>query len=85
MKIVVSIIIPFYSNIDLLKKTIKSILSQTFKKYEIIIIHDNPKSLANNFINIFKSKINFKIIYNKKNLGKDYLEIKEYTFQKANM
>jgi teichuronic acid biosynthesis glycosyltransferase TuaG len=69
MKIVVSIIIPFYSNINLLKKTIKSILSQTFKKYEIIIVHDNPESLSNNFINIFKSKKNFKIIYNKKNIG----------------
>jgi teichuronic acid biosynthesis glycosyltransferase TuaG len=69
MKIVVSIIIPFYSNINLLKKTVKSVLNQTFNKYEIIIIHDNPKSLTNNFKNIFKSKKNLKIIYNKKNIG----------------
>ena len=62
MKIVVSIIIPFYSNINLLKKTVKSVLNQTFNKYEIIIIHDNPKSLTNNFKNIFKSKKNLKII-----------------------
>ena len=45
MKIVVSIIIPFYKNIKLLKKTINSVFNQTFKKYEIIVIHDNPKEV----------------------------------------
>ena len=55
MKIAVSIRIPFYSNINLLKKTIKSILSQSFKKYEISIIHDNPKTKLSNLLD--KSKI----------------------------
>jgi len=69
MKIVVSIIIPFYKNIKLLKKTINSVFNQTFKKYEIIVIHDNPKEVKSNFLEIFKSKKNLRIIYNKKNLG----------------
>ena len=69
MKIAVSIIIPFYSNINLLKKSIKSILSQSFKKYEIIIIHDNPKTRLCNFLDTIKDIKNLRIIYNKKNLG----------------
>ena len=38
MKLKVSVIIPFYNNLSLLKKSIKSVLNQTFKSFEIIII-----------------------------------------------
>ena len=70
MKLKVSVIIPFYNNLSLLKKSIKSVLNQTFKSFEIIIIYDcgdksNIKYLKN--LNAKYSKI--KIIYNKKNIG----------------
>ncbi len=68
MKIIVSIIIPFYENMYLLKKTINSILKQSFKKYEVIIIHDNPKG-DGGLLEKLSHKKNFTIIYNKKNLG----------------
>ena len=70
MQLKVSVIIPFYNNLSLLKKSIKSVLNQTFKSFEIIIIYDggdksNIKYLKN--LNAKYSKI--KIIYNKKNIG----------------
>jgi glycosyltransferase involved in cell wall biosynthesis len=42
MKIETSIVIPFYKNLVLLKKALKSIKKQSYKNYEIIIIYDNP-------------------------------------------
>jgi len=72
MKKFVSIIIPFYDNLLLLKRAIKSIRNQTYKYYEIIIINDNPKKFHSNQIERLKKSFNFnkiKIINNKKNFG----------------
>ena len=44
MKPEVSIIIPFYRGFNLLERTLMSVVKQTFRKYEIIIIYDNPKN-----------------------------------------
>ena len=71
MKALVSIIMPFYDNYYFLNRAIKSILNQTYKNYEIIIINDNPKNNQNKIKNL-KNKFNFKnikIIKNKKNYG----------------
>ena len=38
----ISVIIPFYDDLKLLKRAINSVQSQSFKDYELIIIHDNP-------------------------------------------
>tara|TARA_Y100001970_G_scaffold293656_1_gene442014 strand:- start:9709 stop:10455 length:747 start_codon:yes stop_codon:yes gene_type:complete len=71
MKTIVSIIIPFYENYFFLERAIKSVLNQSFKKYEIIIIHDNPGD--NNFNKLknlkkkYPKKIN--IIFNNQNIG----------------
>ena len=39
----VSIIIPYFRNFVFFKKTIKSVLQQSFQKYEIIIIYDDAE------------------------------------------
>ena len=72
MKIETSIVIPFYKNLVLLKKALKSVKKQSYKNYEIIIIYDNPhdhslliklkKTLQNKFKKI-------KLIINSKNIG----------------
>jgi len=72
MIIEVSVIIPFYKNLNLLKRSINSVLKQTYKKYEIIVIFDNYKN--DEFFKLKKltNKIKnykIKIIYNKKNCG----------------
>ena len=47
MKIEISVIIPFYDNFELLKRAVNSVLNQSFKKFEIIIIYDNPQNKEN--------------------------------------
>ena len=72
MKSTVSIIVPFYDNLICLNRALKSILNQTYKNYEIIIIHDNPNKHNYSKIKNIKKKFNFKklkIIQNKKNYG----------------
>ena len=39
----ISINIPYFRNFGHFKKTIKSILFQSYKNYEVIIIYDDPK------------------------------------------
>ena len=66
----VSIIIPFYKNITLLKKTLSSVYKQDYTNYEIIIINDNNTQENKSFLKkLNKNKNKIKIIYNKKNLG----------------
>ena len=66
----VSIIIPYYKKKYFFKKTINSILNQTYKNYEIIVIYDDSKKLDLPFVKKVLKKIeNKKIIINKKNQG----------------
>ena len=39
--IIISIIIPYYKNKNFITKTINSLLCQTYKKFEILIIYDD--------------------------------------------
>ena len=50
----VSIIIPYFNKKKFINKTIKSILNQTYKNFEVIIIYDDIKKDDLSFINSFK-------------------------------
>ena len=52
----ISIIIPTYNREKLLIRSIKSILKQTYKNFEIIIVDDFSKDNTKNIINIFNDK-----------------------------
>lgn len=66
----VSIIIPFFKNNELLMKAINSVINQKFKNFEIIIINDNNIETNINFLKKIKKKSKkIKILFNKKNLG----------------
>ena len=66
----VSIIIPYYKKKNYIKKTINSILRQTYKKFEIIIINDEPGELSKNILSFLKKKDSrIKTINNLKNIG----------------
>jgi len=67
MKVDISIIIPFYNNYDYLIRALNSVFKQSYKKYEVIIINDNPSN--NKIFNITKKFKKIKIINNKKNYG----------------
>ena len=67
-KNLVSVIIPYFKKKSFLKKTIKSIISQTYKNYEIILIYDDSNLGDLSFIeNLLKKVKNKKIIINKRN------------------
>ena len=66
----VSIIISYYKKSFFFKKTINSILKQTYKNYEIIIIYDDDDKTELNLVKKTLQKVSkFKIIVNKKNIG----------------
>ena len=66
----VSIIIPYYRKINHIKKTLNSVLNQTFQNFEIILIYDDPILDDLKFLEeITKDNSKIKIIKNSKNLG----------------
>ncbi|KQB41540.1 glycosyltransferase [Flavobacterium aquidurense] len=73
--ILVSIIIPTYNRIDLLKEAIKSVVSQQNKElisYEIIVMDNNPESIKNldvKNLDIDFNGHNFRYYVNSENIG----------------
>ena len=66
----VSIIIPYHRKKKFFFKTIKSILNQSFKNFEIIIIYDDFNRNELDYVNNISNKSSkIKLIINKKNLG----------------
>ena len=66
----VSIVITYFNKKEYIRKTLKSIFSQSYKNYEIILVYDdeslNDLQLIKLLLVKFKKK---KIIVNKKNIG----------------
>lgn len=67
----ISVIVPFYNVGDYIKNTIKSLESQTYKKFEVIFVNDGSED---NSFNILKTELekvtfNYKIIILPKNKG----------------
>ena len=55
-KILFSIIIPTYNREKMLKNAIKSVLNQTYKNWEIIIVDNYSKDNTKKMVENFKSK-----------------------------
>tara|TARA_B110000211_G_scaffold198101_1_gene227858 strand:+ start:71 stop:820 length:750 start_codon:yes stop_codon:yes gene_type:complete len=73
MNPLISIIIPYYKKKKFFQKTIKSVLKQTYKNFEIILIYDDVDKTELPFVKFILRKVkNVKIIINKKNLGAGY-------------
>ena len=66
----VSIIIPYYKKKKYIELTINSVLQQTYKNFELIIIYDDQNKEDLNFLkNLIKKDKRIKLYINKKNLG----------------
>ena len=66
----ISIIIPYYKNINFVMKSIHSVLIQKYINYEIILIYDDEdKSDLTILEDKFKKNKKIKILINKKNIG----------------
>ena len=73
MSPLISIIIPYYKKKKFFKNTIKSLLKQSHKNFEIILIYDDIDKTELPFVKLTLRKIkNVKIIINKKKLGAGY-------------
>ena len=70
MKDLVSVIIPYFRKKKYFKKSINSVLNQTYSNLEIIVIYDDENKDDLSFIKSFKNKKKkICLIINKKNLG----------------
>ena len=66
----VSVLMPTYNCAAFLKESIESILTQTFKDFEFIIINDGSTDASNNIINEYvKQDSRIKYFVNEKNIG----------------
>ncbi len=66
----VSVIIPFYKKRKFICETITSILEQTYKNIEIVIVYDDPEKDDLNFLRKnFSENDKIRIIVNDRNLG----------------
>ena len=66
----ISIIMPYYKKKQFVLEAINSVLKQTYKKFELLIIYDDESKDDIYFINKIISKDKrIKLIINKKNLG----------------
>jgi len=69
-KIIISVVIPYFKKKLFFKETIKSIINQSYKNFEIILIYDDMNQNQLSFVkSILKKFKNKKILVNKKNLG----------------
>ncbi len=66
----ISVIIPYYKKKKYIQKTLNSVINQSYKKIEVIIIYDDIDRTDLEFVkNLIKKDNRFKLIINKKNLG----------------
>jgi teichuronic acid biosynthesis glycosyltransferase TuaG len=69
----VSIIIPYYKKKFFFLKTLKSVINQTYKNFEIIIVYDDPSRTDLEYIkDIIKFNKKITLLTNKENLGAGY-------------
>ena len=52
----VSVIVPVYNVEKFLPKCLDSLVNQTFKEYEIIIVNDGSPDNSQDIINLYKEK-----------------------------
>ncbi len=81
-----SVILPYYKKENFIEKTVLSIVNQTHKNFEIIIIDDENSKQSNKVLKEIK-KINKKIlvIKNKKNLGAGFSRNKAIKIAKGKL
>ena len=81
----ISIIIPYYKKKKFIKGAIDSVLKQTYKKIEIILIYDDPQQEDLDYIKSIKNlDSRIKLIINNKNYGAGFSRNIGIKLSKAN-
>ena len=78
----VSIILPNYNSSKTIKETINSVLNQTYKNWELIIVDDNSDKETKSILSKFKKFKKIKIFYLGKNKGAAYC--RNFAIKKSN-
>ena len=66
----ISVIMPYYKKREYILNSIKSVIKQTYKKFELIIIYDDEDDADLDYVkNLKKLDKRIKLIKNKFNLG----------------
>ena len=66
----VTVIIPYYKKKNYINESIESVISQTYKNLEIVIIYDNETNSELDYIkNLKKKDFRIKLIINENNIG----------------
>ncbi len=66
----ISVIIPYFRKKNYIKKTLFSVLNQSFREFEVLIIYDDDEQVELKFLRkLIKIDKRIKLIINKKNLG----------------
>lgn len=67
----VSVIIPFYNRVDLLKESVNSVIEQTYKPIELILVDDHSEEKYDKgfFEKFSKTDFRIKIVTNSSNIG----------------
>ena len=71
-KIKIDIILPNYNSSDFIKDTLKSIISQTYKNWNLIIVDDCSNQKTRNILKKYQKNKKIKIYWLKKNKGAGY-------------
>ena len=80
----VSIVMPYYKKVNFIKDSIESILRQSFKNFEIIIVDDESSSESIRILKKIQDRDKrIKIIKNNKNLGAGISRNKGIKFSKG--
>jgi glycosyltransferase involved in cell wall biosynthesis len=65
----VSICIPAYNQVEYLKRTIDSVLNQSYSDYEIIITDDSPSDIVFDLVQQYQSEARLQYFKNRVSLG----------------
>ena len=57
----VSVVIPLYSRVDWLIEAVDSVLTQTYKDFEIIVVNDGSPEDMLEFLSQYSEKIKYKV------------------------
>ncbi len=69
-KILVSVLIPYYKGKKYIEEAVLSVINQTYKNIEIIVINDSPEDKINtDYIMQLQEKYKFKLVHHDNNMG----------------
>ena len=66
---IVSVIVPYYNNKKFIKRTINSILKQSYKNFEILLIYDDSSKIDLSYIKKNFNNKKIRLIINEENFG----------------